>query len=96
MTMVEYDPGYERLTPARVRVLALLARNYSVAQVAEAAGYTYGGTRSCVDDLKEITGCEIAGEIGRWWQDHAASWHQWCGQQAGLLPDDAVTVRIVG
>ena len=94
--MIEGNETYERLTPPRVRVLALLARNHSLPEVAEAAGYSYAGIRSCVDDLKQLTGCETAREIGRWWQQHAALWHHWCGQQAGLLPNDADTVRTVG
>lgn len=57
---------YGRLTVARVRVLAELAKDRPLGEVAAALGCSYSGVRSHVQDLKDITGKNSAHALGRW------------------------------
>ena len=51
------EQAFERLTISRVRVLALLAARYHISAIAQELGYSYHGTRSRIEELKDVTGC---------------------------------------
>ena len=59
---------FERLTVTRIRVLALLAANRTIPEIASSVHCSYHGARSLVRDLKVLTGSESARDVGRWWQ----------------------------
>jgi DNA-binding CsgD family transcriptional regulator len=75
---------WERLTVARVRVLAELAEGRTEREGAERLGVSYPGFRSQVDDLKTIVGCGSVRELGRWWRVNRRGWHAWIGHMGGV------------
>lgn len=76
---------WERLTFARVRLLRELEDRRTLHEVAELLGISYNGVRSCVNELKVITGCSDVRELGRWWRQFRGPWLAWCERQAGQL-----------
>lgn len=83
---IETICDWDRITFARARLLRELADGRTEREAAEALQMSYAGVRSCVEVLKEITGCRDVREMGRWWRANRALWRRWC--------DAASTTRI--
>ena len=83
--MCDVHVDWERMTPARVRVLSKLADSRTEREIAGSLGISYNGVRSQTEVLKELTGCGDVREIGRWWRDHRERWVAWCAEQAGVM-----------
>ena len=81
--MPEY---WERVTFARMRVLRELDEGRTEREAAERLHISYERVRSHVEDLKDLTGCRSVRELARWWRANRDDWHEWIGQEAGIVP----------
>lgn len=77
------DPRFERLSLARVRVMALLAANYTTSEIAAELGCSYHGARSKVRDVESLIGLPDSRAVGRWWQEHGIAWLRHAATAAG-------------
>ncbi|HKS92836.1 MAG TPA: hypothetical protein VJQ83_12960 [Tepidiformaceae bacterium] len=73
---------WERFTFARVRVLREIEARFTLQAVSDHLQLSYNTVRSYVEELKAMTGCSDVRELGRWWEEHRASWEVWCAEQA--------------
>jgi DNA-binding CsgD family transcriptional regulator len=75
---------YQSITVRRAEVLRELAEGYTEREVAARLGIQVAGVRSHVEDLRAITGCGSARELGRWWRENRAGWLERIGRLAGV------------
>lgn len=75
---------WPRITFQRAVVLAELAKCRSLPETAARLGITPSGLKSHIRDLRDITGCQSARELGTWWLHHRAQWVKAMAGAAGL------------
>jgi hypothetical protein len=75
---------YEKLTFARVRVIALLADGKTIREVGSAIGCTYNGARSQVREIERILECASVAEVRGYWEKHGDAWPAYCARCGGL------------
>lgn len=76
------EPAFERLTPARIRVLGQLAHDRPLREVGQQLTLSYNGVRSAIEDLKRITGTTSVHELVEWWRQNRELWLQWIADVA--------------
>ena len=86
VSIAESLETWERLTVARVRLLGELDEGRTEREAAERLHISYEGVRSHVEDLKDLAGCRSVRELARWWRANRDGWHEWIGQEAGIVP----------
>lgn len=75
---------WHRITFARAHVLRELADGRTLTEASAVLAVSPNGIRSTVRDLKLITGCCSARELGRWWREHRHAWVERCAAVAGV------------
>jgi len=73
---------FRYITPRRAEVFAALADGATIAETARRLDISLNGTRSHVADLKKVTGCSSARELGRWWRQNRVAWVLWLAELA--------------
>lgn len=72
-----------KVTRARAAVLRELAWGLTEREAAEHLDMTVNGFRSCVRELRGITGLASGRELGRWWRNSRPLWLRMMAEAAG-------------
>jgi len=82
--VLDRDCVYRSITIRRAEFLRELANGFTEREISEHLGLTLSGVRSCLEDLRDLTGFRSGREMGRWWRDHRESWLQSTAEAGGI------------